>query len=419
MADIIFNCPKCGHNLEVDEAGAGLTVPCPECSQPIQIPLHTGNDHHKNSFSCPHCKQSINYSLESTGQLIDCPGCQRTIEIGTSQPKPPPPAPHRQPAIPRRSPLQHNLAPSPQPQKKNSALMYVLAGAIALIGVVVVGAYIFMSDGQGKSIISKMLNCVKKGEDPGEYWINGSAKQKLYNVIDYEIMSSRPLNDALLPFYISVTNHLQDKIDECESTISDINSKVAKFKKDYPRYSQLGTIVVPDVSGDHRYESSLLEDVNRLGKVVIEACQYLPDSTVEELKQKVVDLGNAKYLSDGNLQLLSLKLALLLAVDGNQEAKDYIDSAPSEISAETNRINRYHNQMGELSRLRDERNGMAYKVKINSTNKAGQPIVWLWTITLLNTDDGWKISYLYDEEELSERLDGDALYSAVLAIYGE
>ena len=38
MALINFDCPECGHNLEVDEGGAGFIVKCPECSNPLQIP---------------------------------------------------------------------------------------------------------------------------------------------------------------------------------------------------------------------------------------------------------------------------------------------------------------------------------------------------------------------------------------------
>ena len=38
MAFINFDCPDCGHNLEVDERGAGFIVKCPECQEPIQIP---------------------------------------------------------------------------------------------------------------------------------------------------------------------------------------------------------------------------------------------------------------------------------------------------------------------------------------------------------------------------------------------
>lgn len=38
MALINFDCPECGHNLEVDERGAGFIIKCPECGNPLQIP---------------------------------------------------------------------------------------------------------------------------------------------------------------------------------------------------------------------------------------------------------------------------------------------------------------------------------------------------------------------------------------------
>ncbi len=38
MPDIQFICPQCGKHLTVDEKGAGLTVPCPECKGTITIP---------------------------------------------------------------------------------------------------------------------------------------------------------------------------------------------------------------------------------------------------------------------------------------------------------------------------------------------------------------------------------------------
>jgi hypothetical protein len=38
MALINFDCPECGHNLEVDEGGSGFIVKCPECGNPLQIP---------------------------------------------------------------------------------------------------------------------------------------------------------------------------------------------------------------------------------------------------------------------------------------------------------------------------------------------------------------------------------------------
>jgi DNA-directed RNA polymerase subunit RPC12/RpoP len=37
--DLIFNCPKCEQELAVDASGAGEEIECPECGQPITIPM--------------------------------------------------------------------------------------------------------------------------------------------------------------------------------------------------------------------------------------------------------------------------------------------------------------------------------------------------------------------------------------------
>ena len=38
MADLNFNCPKCGQNLTTDESLSGSDIECPSCSKPIEIP---------------------------------------------------------------------------------------------------------------------------------------------------------------------------------------------------------------------------------------------------------------------------------------------------------------------------------------------------------------------------------------------
>jgi hypothetical protein len=46
--DLIFNCPKCQQQLEVDAAGAGQEIDCPNCGESIKIPepgsLGTGGE---------------------------------------------------------------------------------------------------------------------------------------------------------------------------------------------------------------------------------------------------------------------------------------------------------------------------------------------------------------------------------------
>lgn len=37
--DIAFDCPRCRQHLVVDDAGAGMSVPCPKCGKEITIPV--------------------------------------------------------------------------------------------------------------------------------------------------------------------------------------------------------------------------------------------------------------------------------------------------------------------------------------------------------------------------------------------
>lgn len=41
-SDIVFACPHCDHQLVIDIRGAGLTVNCTECSEPVQVPIPEG-----------------------------------------------------------------------------------------------------------------------------------------------------------------------------------------------------------------------------------------------------------------------------------------------------------------------------------------------------------------------------------------
>lgn len=36
--DIRFSCSACGHHMIIDQAGAGLTIECPECGADTVVP---------------------------------------------------------------------------------------------------------------------------------------------------------------------------------------------------------------------------------------------------------------------------------------------------------------------------------------------------------------------------------------------
>lgn len=41
-SDIVFDCEHCGHQLVIDVRGAGLTVACTECGEPVEVPIPEG-----------------------------------------------------------------------------------------------------------------------------------------------------------------------------------------------------------------------------------------------------------------------------------------------------------------------------------------------------------------------------------------
>lgn len=45
MSDIRFHCPHCGRHLVVEDQGAGITVPCPTCGEPLSIPTREAYQH--------------------------------------------------------------------------------------------------------------------------------------------------------------------------------------------------------------------------------------------------------------------------------------------------------------------------------------------------------------------------------------
>jgi transcription elongation factor Elf1 len=40
--DIVFDCPNCGKSLAIDYRGAGLTIPCTDCGQYVDVPIPEG-----------------------------------------------------------------------------------------------------------------------------------------------------------------------------------------------------------------------------------------------------------------------------------------------------------------------------------------------------------------------------------------
>src|ERR1019366_8479204 len=43
--DITFSCSHCGQTVVIDEAGAGMSLDCPQCSKPVYVPTKPRSVH--------------------------------------------------------------------------------------------------------------------------------------------------------------------------------------------------------------------------------------------------------------------------------------------------------------------------------------------------------------------------------------
>jgi predicted RNA-binding Zn-ribbon protein involved in translation (DUF1610 family) len=95
-SDLRFECPSCGQHLAVEEKGAGMTVNCPGCNQPVKIPSRSAAP--PPVPVVPAVKQTPS---PVTGRLIKCRDCGHAISSkATSCPACGAPVKRTNPAVP-------------------------------------------------------------------------------------------------------------------------------------------------------------------------------------------------------------------------------------------------------------------------------------------------------------------------------
>jgi DNA-directed RNA polymerase subunit RPC12/RpoP len=234
MADINFDCPACGHNLEVDERGAGMTVPCPECSKPIHIPFTSSTTQNHLFFPCPNCNQSIPATNDMAGQLIDCPSCGQPIEVPfPKRPAPSTPPPPIQNLIPKEKQGMPTSTPIPQVVNGkrtihapgNRIKIFSGVGIIAIVAIIIGIALLQKREIKGSVFI------VTQG---GQNFKMGLVPVQIYTTADVSATVT-PVMDS----FIDVYRQGLDSLNDADKLYAQLEKAADDFKKTEGQHNAL------------------------------------------------------------------------------------------------------------------------------------------------------------------------------------
>ena len=151
MPDIYFQCGKCGKQLEVDAAGAGMQVNCPSCGTSLIVPDSQSDGGESPPlpasiiFPCKRCNQSITTTQSHLGKVVQCPNCKIwvpvtiTAESDDGEIEPPPQQDDSQLNEPTGS-VVPTLLTALKSQLKHHVIAVVVT-IVSLLGIIFIVAY--------------------------------------------------------------------------------------------------------------------------------------------------------------------------------------------------------------------------------------------------------------------------------------
>lgn len=301
----------------------------------------------------------------------------------------------------------------------------------------VISPSVMTSCGSGaQSAVERMLEAARRGEDTSPFWMNGAPKQELFNVMTFEVMSSRPLKDVvktLLPELHKserdVDFHIQAATFSLDEELKDIETRRREAAEQLATFAKLEALGPPPLDATIEELVKWHDLVKAIYKHHDVQHPKLDSALSQSLKQAEnrfasPDLQSAVFSARNELLIEFLffeetaalnRIALDQAVANLAEVQEKKDKRLEELASEKATAERRQSAL-EARLLKSE--GFAYKVRVDSTNKGGQTIHNLWTITAVKDQDKkWKVTYLYDERDFAGASDATKL-EGLLAMTG-
>lgn len=289
-----------------------------------------------------------------------------------------------------------------------------------------------------KTVVQDVLDRAKRGEDTSEYWVGGVVKQKLYNVIEYKIVSDRPLKETIREYVPKAMEYFDQSIEFSEKKIAEAEKKSEQLQELLPSLERMANAPVPYQYYFKTKGQDTLGNYSRMVEALMSYQQQFPEADMREVKNNVdkakplIEKANDYKGRDRTFTSRSLQkadryidMAYTKFSDIVSNNRKRYDSAVQEMDAEPENINREENNIAELQKSKakfedfvSKANGVAYNVNINSLNKAGEPIVAIWTITVIELNKKWKVSHIYNEEVFDLEKAPILMVGALLSIVG-
>ncbi len=249
-------------------------------------------------------------------------------------------------------------------------------------------ASVLVACGSGQDAVEQMLEQARRGKDADEYWIGGSARQELYNVLSYEVLSEQPLREALQPHYDRTRISL-------EKMIADLAMKNTAHETQAEEHRRAAAEILRQIEEIIPKIESARERRDKAHAYLVSTRKQGPGGAHAEALKAWMRLEDEYYQTLGMKKRPSeAEKHSVLAVREDELAELALQESSRASEALAN--------LDQMFRVLD--GGVAYKVRVDSTNRAGVAIHILWTVTTLQTgEEGeWKITYMFDETKLSE-----------------